>query len=332
MHVLTALCCLVLPSAALAAIGEPIEVLLADLAVRSPGATDDGGHLAANDFSFRHELRGGLLYRLTGTGVLDEENVAFLADLIAAGTGYGESIAQPLATFLGGRAQELAGRGPVSVGVEEYRLGLDVTGTEAPFEIDFELVLHDVDESSFPAARHSLGPHDARYVVREFSDFQCPFCANFARRAMPLIEERLLERGDVRFEYHHFPLDSIHPNATRAALAAECVTAVNSPEDFWSYHDALFDQQRAWQALPDPSRFFVELAAGAGLSSDGVADCLEEGRYRDLVRGSYERAVGVLRLTGTPSVFLNGYKVQDFLDLQAYLHLIDLVDAFAPER
>jgi protein-disulfide isomerase len=329
---LAALCLLALPVAALAAIGEPAEALLADLAEHAPEQVGGGEYRAGDGFTFRYELRGGLVYRLSGQGTLGDENVAFLADLIAAGTGYGESIAQPVATFLGTRAPDLAGRGEVSVGVEQFRLSLAVSTGEAPHEIDFGLVLHEVDAGLFPAPRHTIGPDEARYVIREFSDFQCPFCANFARQAMPMIEQRLLERGDVRFEYHHFPLDGIHANATPAALAAECVTAANSPNDFWAYHDALFEQQRAWQALPDPTGFFLELAADSGLETAGASACLEEGRYRDLVQGSYDLAAGALRLTGTPSVFLNGYKVQDFLDSQAYLDLIELVDAFSTER
>ena len=53
----------------------------------------------------------------------------------------------------------------------------------------------------------------------------------------------------MRFEYHYLPLTSIHANAQLAAEAAECVTAANTPPDFWTYHDALFARQQAWSDL-----------------------------------------------------------------------------------
>ncbi|MEX2543381.1 MAG: thioredoxin domain-containing protein [Trueperaceae bacterium] len=329
--VATLACCALLGSA-LAAVGEPAEDLLADIADYNPSLSQDGSYRAAQDFTFRLELRGGLVYRLSGEGVLSDENVVFLADLIAAGTGYGDTIAEPVGTFLATRSADLAGRGEVAVGVEEYRLGLDVTGDNDRLAISFDLTLQEFPAELFPETRHSIGPADARFVIREFSDFQCPFCANFAGQALPMIEQRLLERGDVRFEFHHFPLDSIHANAIPAALAAECVTDANSDEDFWAFHDALFERQRAWQALNEPQPYFIQLAGEIGLSTEGAAACLDEGRFQDRVQESYDLAAGALRLTGTPSVFLNGYKIQDFLDPQAYLELIELIDAFTLDR
>lgn len=324
-------CCALLGSA-LAAVGEPAEALLTDLAGYQPVQAEDGSYRVAEDFSFRLELRGGLVYRLSGEGILSDENVDFLADLIAAGSGYGDSIAEPVRAFLATRAADLADRGEVAVGVEEYRLGLDVTDQDDARAISFSLALQEFPTELFPETRHSIGPADARYVIREFSDFQCPFCANFAAQALPTIEQRLLARGDVRFEFHHFPLDSIHANATPAALAAECVTAANSADDFWTYHDALFERQRAWQALSEPTPYFLRLADDVGLSTEGAAACLDEGRHRELVQESFDLAAGALRLSGTPSLFLNGYRVPDFRDPQAYLDLIELIDAFTLDR
>src|SRR5690606_34118914 len=116
-----------------------------------------------------------------------------------------------------------------------------------------------VADELFGPAAHALGPADATYVVREFTDLQCPFCARFAEQGMPVVRQ-LLERGDVRFEVHHFPLKSIHPNATVAAEASECVAdearsagGAQAGEDaFWTFTDALYAQQQRWAQLPDP--------------------------------------------------------------------------------
>ncbi|MEX2534061.1 MAG: DsbA family protein [Trueperaceae bacterium] len=326
-----ALACLVTLPLAHAAIGEPPEMLLAAVAEYGPAEFEEGNYRAADSFEFELELRGGRVFELSGEGVLNERNVEFMADLIAAGTDYGESISAPVAEFLATRAADLAGRGETAIGVEQYRLALDVTGNARPYEVRFTLGLQEVPAEAFPPGRHELGAADARYVIREFSDFQCPYCASYASQVLPLIKERLLARGDVRFEYHHFPLRSIHANAAPAAEAAECVSAVNTAMDFWEYHDALFERQRAWQGLGDPAPYFVRLADELGLDPAGVAECLEEDRFQTVVSDSYRLAAAELGLTGTPSLFVNGYKVENYLDLQAYLDLIELVDSFSDE-
>jgi hypothetical protein len=97
-------------------------------------------------------------------------------------------------------------------------------------------------------------------LVQEFSDFQCPACAQMDRTL-----ERLVERneGRVRLVYRHLPLTSIHPWAEPAALASECAAWQGR---FWETKELLFKRQgelgfllgdlegRLWD-LPDPSAF-----------------------------------------------------------------------------
>ena len=63
------------------------------------------------------------------------------------------------------------------------------------------------------------GAADASVTVVEFSDFECPFC----KQTHPTLKQLLeLYPGRVRLAYRDFPLDSIHPQARRAAEAARC--------------------------------------------------------------------------------------------------------------
>ena len=312
-----------------AQIGEPTDALLEQLSEYTLTETETGFTLK-NGFTVTTETRGDLLATVSGEGILDEANQTFVADLIGAATGYGTEISEPVKEFFSAQLSELAGQGPVDLAVQQYTLGLTVTGEEAPFEVSYTLSLQELPEDAFPTTAHTLGPDDATYVIREFSDFQCPFCARFVEGAFPLIEEELLARGDVRFEFHHFPLQSIHANAFPAAEASECVTAANDAEAFWAYHDALFERQQAWSSLGDPNSYFVRLAGDIGLETEGVESCLAERTYADDVTAAYE-AAGSLGLSGTPSVFLNGFKVGDFTTLESYLDLMSLSDAFAGE-
>lgn len=331
-----ALACVFLLGNASAAIGELPAALLADLPGHAPVA-GGGGYTAADDFSFEFELRNDVVYSVSGEATMTDENVDFMALLIGAATGYGEAIAAPMTEFLRTRLTEVAGAGPVALAVESYRLELEVTGPGEPYGLAFELKLDEVPENLFPVSSHSKGPDDARFVIREFSDFQCPFCARFAQTVLPEIEEELLARGDVRFEYHHLPLRSIHANAIPAAQAAECVAHVLGPEAFWSYHDLLFERQQAWQGLGDADPYFTRLASELdGPSdvegrSDEIGECIDSGRFRARVEDAYRVATSVLGLGGTPTVFLNGYQLSDYSNAEPYLELMELVEAFSVE-
>ncbi len=310
-----------------AQVGEPETSLIRSLGPYNLAQTGDG--YTFDGFTFSTQERGGAVYTVTGAGALSETNRAFAAALVGAATGYGEAVAEPLETFFEERAGELAGRGEVALPVQRYLLTLTVSG-EAPYEVRFTVSLPEVPAAEFPTATHTLGPTDARYIVREFSDFQCPFCARFATEALPLIKNELLSRGDVRFEYHHFPLSSIHANALAAAEAAECVTAANDPDAFWTYHDALFARQQAWSGLGDPTNYFVRLAQDVGLATAGTEACIENRDFAAEVKAAYDVAGGTLGLGGTPTVFVNGYKLGDYTQLSSYLDLMKLADAFEP--
>ena len=84
---------------------------------------------------------------------------------------------------------------------------------------------------------HVKGNPDAAVTLIEYSDFECPACAQFS----PYIKELMNEYGDeLRFEYRHFPLINIHAQAIPAARAAE---AAAQQGKFWEMHDKLFENQ-----------------------------------------------------------------------------------------
>ncbi len=108
------------------------------------------------------------------------------------------------------------------------------------------------------------GGEDAYVTIIEYSDFQCPACASVA----PMLQQLAAAYpNDVRLVYRHFPLVSIHPNAQKAAEAAE---AAGAQGKFWEYHDTLFANQAdfasadaAW-VCTGPGSGCGEVHGGAG--------------------------------------------------------------------
>lgn len=112
----------------------------------------------------------------------------------------------------------------------------------------------------------SLGPSEARVVLVEYSDFQCPACAQFS----PYLKEILQEHGtQIRLEYRHYPLINTHPYAIPAAIAAE---AAGVQGKFWEMHDKLFENQNAWSRAANPQPFLCNMPESLVSMSRGSSD------------------------------------------------------------
>jgi protein-disulfide isomerase len=138
----------------------------------------------------------------------------------------------------------------------------------------------------------TTGATDLKVVLVEFSDFQCPYCAE----AHKIIKQFMTKHQDeVTLVYKHFPLSSIHPEAIPAAKAA---WAAFQQGKFWEYQDALFSQ-------PDKLGEELYLATAKSLNLD-----LEKfNADRANADGAIEediRLAETLGLTGTPFIVLNG--------------------------
>ncbi|MEM3122105.1 MAG: DsbA family protein, partial [Candidatus Pacearchaeota archaeon] len=80
-----------------------------------------------------------------------------------------------------------------------------------------------------------LGNKNADISIVEFSDFQCPFCARVHSDALAKFKQsNYFKSGEVNLVYKQFPLNSIHPQAQKAAEASVCASKQGK---FWEYHD-----------------------------------------------------------------------------------------------
>jgi protein-disulfide isomerase len=152
----------------------------------------------------------------------------------------------------------------------------------------------------------SKGQPNAPVVFMEFADFQCPACGQFARFSEPLLEDHI-NAGTVRFVWYDYPLVEIHENAMLASRAGRCA---NEQNQFWAYHDYVFGQQERWAGAKNPVNLFIDYAQQAGLDRNAFGQCLRSDKYQKEV--SESRQLGsTLGVSGTPTLFVNGKRVQD---------------------
>ncbi|OEY65474.1 DsbA family protein [Marinobacter sp. X15-166B] len=159
----------------------------------------------------------------------------------------------------------------------------------------------------FPAALDqygiSLGAADAPVVVREFADYQCPACGNFAAAVAKLIPE-YVDTGKVRLVYFDLPL-RMHNNAVPAAMAARCAGDQNA---YWDMNKQIYAKQGEWSSASRPVDAFTRYARGLGLEERRFRRCMSTDLHLEAIQQSRDVAMQ-LQVTSTPTVLVDNIRL-----------------------
>lgn len=146
----------------------------------------------------------------------------------------------------------------------------------------------------------TMGESNAPVKVEEYSDFQCPFCGEFARDYEPEIVEKYIATGKVQFTY--IPFSFIGPESIKAAEAAYCAADQNK---FWEFHDILFNNQGGENVGVFSDASLIRLAQRAGLTMNQFRACFDNRTHQAQVESDFTNAQS-RGVTGTPTFFVNG--------------------------
>ena len=150
-------------------------------------------------------------------------------------------------------------------------------------------------------ASRAKGAAGAPVLVYEIADFQCPYCARFARDVFPRLDSAYVRTGKVRWVFVNLPLPS-HANAWSAAEAALCAGAVGNR--FWAMHDRLFADQEEWAGTADPLPLLTGYARAVGTPIEAFQDCLVRDRVAQIILEDLMAAMSS-GVTGTPVFVVN---------------------------
>jgi len=148
----------------------------------------------------------------------------------------------------------------------------------------------------------SKGPADAKVVVVEFADFECPVC----RELDVLLRATLPQYPQVRLVFKDFPLETIHPWAMTAAIAGRCALQ-QSPDAFWKLHDAIYDNQDVISPENAYSKI-ADLAQQSGVNADAYKTCMADPKTPEAVHASMEEGRS-LQVSATPTSFVDGRRM-----------------------
>ncbi|MEH2042467.1 DsbA family protein [Nostoc sp.] len=144
---------------------------------------------------------------------------------------------------------------------------------------------------------HTQGKIDASVILVEYGDYQCLCCSEVNR----MIQE-IQQQIQLCFIFRHFPRTQLHPQAQKAAEAAEAAAAQNK---FWQMHNLLFANQSALN-----NGYLLEYANAIQLDINrflrDMTDRVHAQRVNQNMQGGIHSGV-----SSTPALFVNGVRYRD---------------------
>jgi protein-disulfide isomerase len=174
------------------------------------------------------------------------------------------------------------------------------------------------------AESRTKGAVNATVLVYEISDFQCPFCRQFAIEVFPQIDSAYIRTQKVQWVFVNLPMPA-HLNAWAAAEAALCAGAV--ADRFWPMHDRLFIAHAEWVTAADAGPVMTRYARELGVPADAFAACVEQDRVAPLI---LQDVIFGSRVSGTPTFVVNSQ--QTIVGVKTFAEWKEILDAALKAR
>lgn len=147
------------------------------------------------------------------------------------------------------------------------------------------------------------GTDEAKIILIEYLDFQCPACAIYHILTEKVYEEY---KDKIKFIIRHFPLTQIHRNAYLASQAAEAAGRQNK---FWEYVDILFKNQKEWENKFNAQDLFIKYAEEINLDINKFKIDIKDNTIKEKIESDIKSGIHLL-VDATPTFFLNNKKIQ----------------------
>ena len=171
---------------------------------------------------------------------------------------------------------------------------------------------------------HILGNLNAKVIVVEYSDTECPFCKSFHGIMHQIVDNY---GNKVAWVYRHFPIDALHPKTRKEAEATECAASLAGNDGFWKYIDKIYEITPSNNGL-DPA-LLSEIANEIGVDKQEFETCLSSQKFKDKIN-NYISDGAKAGAQGTPYslVLVNGKVVDVINGAQPFDQVKTLIDKF----
>jgi protein-disulfide isomerase len=174
----------------------------------------------------------------------------------------------------------------------------------------------DAPGSTASASKHVKGTSPAGVTLIEYGDFECPACGAY----YPLLKQLFEQYKDtVVFQFRHFPLDQQHQNARAGSRAAE---AAGNQGKFWEMHDKLYEGQRDWSGVSNPSAIFESYAQSIGLDMDRYRKDFPTKELNAIINADIVEGQKI-KANSTPTFVLDGVKIDNPREVATFQKVLD---------
>ncbi|WP_084030980.1 DsbA family protein [Bradyrhizobium paxllaeri] len=156
----------------------------------------------------------------------------------------------------------------------------------------------------------AIGSEKAPVTITEYSSMSCPHCAAFGQNVFPMLRSKYIDTGKVRFVFREFPLDI---KAAAASILARCIGKGDS-EKYLAAVELLFKLQDRLMTQTKETLLYV--GKQHGMSEEDVKTCEEDQAQFDKLSNDQQYAHRELKVTSTPTFFLNGVKLQGSMSFE----------------
>lgn len=155
----------------------------------------------------------------------------------------------------------------------------------------------------------TFGNEQASITVLAFLDFECPY----SQEAYPTFKKLMQKyQSNVKFVFKHFPIASIHDDATQASIASDCA---DEQGKFWEYYDLLFNSK----GLDGAS--LVKYAKQLNLNMDQFQKCLITQKNREKIEKDLADGI-TLGVRGTPTYIVNDLRIEGVTEMGQWDEII----------
>jgi protein-disulfide isomerase len=168
------------------------------------------------------------------------------------------------------------------------------------------------------------GKPTAPVTLIEFGDFQCEFCARFAKVTEPDINSTYIQTGKANMVFKHFVTHG--EDSVTAAIASQCA---NEQGQFWNFYKTVYENQgpenSGWASTESMKKFASQLP---GLDKQKFDSCIDSQKYKSLVDNDMSLGVS-LGMQGTPSFIIvknDGSKPETLLGAQPFPSFQSIID------
>jgi protein-disulfide isomerase len=191
----------------------------------------------------------------------------------------------------------------------------------------FDLSADPKDKASADGRPARGGPENAPVLIVAFDDLECPYCAQMHAELFPALLNRY--KDQVRIVYRDFPLSEIHPWAMRAAVDSNCLGALSTTA-YWNYVDYVHahaseiskdrDAEKAKQML---DKVAMDEATKSKLEQPKLLACMMKQDTTKITASVADAESEALRVNSTPTLFINGEKVEGVNPIETIYAVID---------